>query len=195
MTDPFPNPPRWAHLLLMAVLNPADSETIPGDLLEEYREVRRPSLGRVRANLWYVRHVLSVLLRAVWPGMIAIAAVRMLSFPLPPGWNPSLVQAPGVSLLDAVIFLGVGYYGAQRTGRLAGGIVMSTLTSLLGFTVFLSYASMRDPSLLLAPFEKPFIVVILVTLLALTLSLGLVLGSLGAAAGRHLPPALRRARV
>jgi hypothetical protein len=76
----------------------SDSEAIPGDLLEEYREVRCPSLGRRRANAWCVRHVLSVLWRVVWPCVVAIAALRILSFPLPGGWNPHLSCGPGITV-------------------------------------------------------------------------------------------------
>src|SRR5262249_8857568 len=101
MTGTQPNPPRLAYALLQALLRPSDSESIPGDLLEEYREVRRPQIGRLRADAWYIKHVLSVLWRVMWPCIVAITAQRIIAFPLPNGWNPSLVPAPGVSLFDA----------------------------------------------------------------------------------------------
>ena len=53
-------PPRWAESLLKHVLNPRDRESIPGDLLEEYREERLSNLGRERANLWYIRQMLGI---------------------------------------------------------------------------------------------------------------------------------------
>lgn len=195
MSDTQVSPPRWAYALLKSLLRPSDSESIPGDLLEEYREVRRPSLGRLRADAWYIKHVLSVLWRLVWPCVIAIAALRILSFPLPRGWNPSLVPAPGVSLLDALVFLWAGYYGSQRSGRLSTGIVISSVTSLLGFTMFFIYAAITTPSLLLAPFEKPFIFVIMAILMAIALGFGIAAGTAGAAVGRWLPPSRWRARV
>src|SRR3954468_24641011 len=108
MTDAQPCPPRLAHALLLASLRPSDSESIPGDLLEEYREIRRPSLGRLRADTWYIRQVLSVLWRILWPCFLAIAALRIISFPLPSGWNASLVRAPGTSILDALVFFWAG---------------------------------------------------------------------------------------
>jgi hypothetical protein len=49
------NPPRWAERLLRGLLTPANRDTITGDLLEEYREVIRPTRGAVRARLWYLR--------------------------------------------------------------------------------------------------------------------------------------------
>ena len=50
-------PPRWAESLLVFLLRPCDQETIPGDLLEEYREERLPLLGHARADHWYIRQV------------------------------------------------------------------------------------------------------------------------------------------
>jgi hypothetical protein len=195
MSDSRLNPPRWAFALLRSMLRPSDAESIPGDLLEEYREVRRPSLGRLRADAWYIRHVLSVLWRVVWPCVAAIAALRILSFPLPRGWNPSLVPAPGLSLLDALIFVWAGYYASTRTGRFSTGIVTSAVTSLLGFTIFFIYAAVTRPSLLLAPFEKPFIFVIMAILLGMALGFGMAAGLAGATAGRWLPPNRWRTRV
>jgi hypothetical protein len=103
MSDTQPSPPRWACALLESLSRPSDADSISGDLLEEYREARRPALGRLRADAWYVKHVLSMLWHVAWPCVAAITALRILSFPLPRGWNPGLVPAPGVSLLDAVV--------------------------------------------------------------------------------------------
>jgi hypothetical protein len=193
MSDTQPSPPRWACALLESLSRPSDADSIPGDLLEEYREARRPALGRLRADAWYVKHVLSMLWHVAWPCVAAITALRFLSFPLPRGWNPGLVPAPGVSLLDAVVLMWAGYYGARRTGRFSTGIVVSCVTSLLGFTMFFVYAAVRTPSLLLAPFEKPFIFVIIATLMAIALGFAIAAGIAGAAVGQRLAPG-RRAR-
>lgn len=52
-------PPAWLERALLRLLSPRDRETISGDLLEEYREARLPHSGPLRANLWYLRQVLS----------------------------------------------------------------------------------------------------------------------------------------
>ncbi|HEY0781744.1 MAG TPA: hypothetical protein VGE98_04750 [Thermoanaerobaculia bacterium] len=53
-------PPRWAEAMLVRVLAPADSPAIAGDLLEHYREGVLPTRGRLRADLWYVGQVASL---------------------------------------------------------------------------------------------------------------------------------------
>jgi hypothetical protein len=52
-------PPRWLEALLSVLLHVRDRETISGDLLEEYQEEQLPRFGPRKANLWYLRHVLS----------------------------------------------------------------------------------------------------------------------------------------
>jgi hypothetical protein len=80
----------------------------------------------------------------MWPFAVAIAASRILSFPLPGAWNPSIVPAPGVSLLDALIFFCAGYYGSQRTRQFSDGVVIAAATSLFGFIAFLVYAAITE---------------------------------------------------
>lgn len=52
-------PPRWAEKLLELLLRADAREGIVGDLREEYVEAMLPQRGRLRANLWYIRHVMS----------------------------------------------------------------------------------------------------------------------------------------
>lgn len=184
MIDRDARPSHLAVMVLRAVLRPADLESIPGDLLEEYREVKRPSLGQRRADLWYLSQVLSVVWRLMWPCVVAIAAVNVLSFALPRGWNPGLVPAPGVSVLDGVALFGAGCYGAVRAGRMITGLITAVATSLVGFTLYFVHAVVTRPTLLLAPFEKPFIWLILATVLAIDLSFALGVGTVGALVGR-----------
>ena len=195
MSDTRHGPPRWAHALLESLVRPSDIESIPGDLLEEYRDVKRPSLGRRGADAWYIQQTVSVLWRVVWPCVVAIVVLRIVSFPLPHGWNPSLVPAPGASLLDAAVFVWAGYCGSQRSGRLITGIVAATVTSVIGFATFFIYAAITRPTLLLAPFANPFIFVIMTILLAIAVTFAIVAGMAGAIAGRWMPPTRWRARL
>jgi hypothetical protein len=52
-------PPYLLECLLFFLLPPRDRETVPGDLYEEFLEVKLLELGAIRARLWYMRQVLS----------------------------------------------------------------------------------------------------------------------------------------
>jgi hypothetical protein len=53
------SPPRWAELILERLLASQDRQTVTGDLREEYAEAILPYMGRLAANLWYLRQVIS----------------------------------------------------------------------------------------------------------------------------------------
>ncbi len=55
------SPPRWMESILLLTLSQRDRDSIAGDLHEEYRLVKLPRLGRLHANVWYARQVLSFL--------------------------------------------------------------------------------------------------------------------------------------
>jgi len=57
-------PPPWLERILLHFLSARDRETISGDLLEEYRDEQVLRSGSLRANLWYLRQVLSLM--PVW---------------------------------------------------------------------------------------------------------------------------------
>ena len=190
-----PSPPLWAEAILRSLLRPADRESISGDLLEEYRAARRPALGAFRANAWYIKHVLSVLWRLVWPCALALAVLTLL--PLIANrwsregfvWYGSLVQAPGVSLVHALVYLWAGYHGSRRTHLVRTGMLAAGVTSFVGFTVLFAATAIRIPGLILVPFSNPFTLVILSVLLLLTLSYSVLLGAVGGAIGRWDAPA------
>lgn len=52
-------PPVWAESILRLLLPPRNRESVSGDLLEEYRDVVVPTRGVLRAQLWYVRQLVS----------------------------------------------------------------------------------------------------------------------------------------
>jgi hypothetical protein len=131
--------------------------------------------------------------RVIWPSLAAIVALRIVTFPLPHEWNPSLVPAPGVSVLDAAIFLWAGYHASRRMRRMASGLVAAALTSGVGLSIFFITAIIRSPSLLLVPFEKPFVIAIAGILTIIAVGFGIAAGAVGAAVGRWLPPARRTA--
>ena len=194
MTDTPTNPPRWAQALVRSLLKPSDAESIPGNLLEQYRAVRRPARGRMQADLWYVKHVMSVLWRVLWPCAVLMAVLKVPSLAVHRPWNPSLVPLPDVSLLDALTFAVAGYYGAQRTCLIWTGIVAAGATSLLGFAMTAVIMEIRVPGLLPGLIEQPGLLIIASIMLAVAIGFGLVVGTVGAALGRWSPPTMWRAR-
>jgi len=194
MTGNGPSPPRWAEAILRSIVRPLDRESISGDLLEEYRAVRHPALGAFRANAWYARHVLSVLWRLIQPCALTVAGLTVLSL-IANRWSRegfvgygSLVQAPGLSLLHALIYLWAGYHGSQRTRLATTGMLTAGVTSVVGFTVLFAAAAVREPGLILVPFFNPFVFVILSVLLLLALGYGVLAGAVGGVIGRWVAP-------
>jgi hypothetical protein len=194
MNTQKPNPPRWAEAMLRSLLRPSDRESISGDLLEEYRAVRRPALGATGAAAWYLKHVLSVLWHLIRPSALALAAVTLLFLIVNrPSreafvWYGSPIAAPGVSLLHGLVYLWTGYHGSQRTRLIKTGMLTAAATSLVGFAVLFITAAVSSPGLILAPFSQPFIFVILATLLLLALGYGVLVGALGGVIGRWVGP-------
>ena len=195
MTTSELNPPRWADDLLRLCLKPADRQSISGDLLEEYREVRRPTLGALCANAWYVTQMLCVVSRLMWPAVATMTTVTLVSLAIKLPSKYSLVQAPGVSVLDAIVCAWAGYHVSRRTRLVRTGLMAAGITGLFAPGIFLTAAAVRDPRLLLAPFSKPFIFVILFTLSVIAISFGIVFGAFGAALARYLPSVPRTGRL
>jgi hypothetical protein len=207
MTTNECTPPRWMDALLRALLRPADRDTISGDLLEEYRAVRRPALGAMRANAWYLTQVASILWRLIWPGAAVLAAQSVflaltvfrpghhaphsIVDALPPWlaagfnvvWYGSFIGAPGVSLLDAAIYFEAAYAAVQRTRLIKTGVLIAAATSVCAFATVFIAAAVVTPSLAVGLFVQPFLIVILSTYLLIPLTyaagVGAVAGTLG----------------
>ena len=64
MSNQVGMPPRWAEFVLEHILADADRQSVIGDLREEYAEAILPRNGRLRADLWYLRQLLSLSPRA-----------------------------------------------------------------------------------------------------------------------------------
>ena len=189
MTEVMATPPRFAQALAGVFLRDRDVDSVTGDLLEEYRERRRATFGRRQPDVWYVAQVLSIVGHVVWPAVAAVLVLRILAFRLPGGWNPSLVPSPGTSTLDALILMWAAYHGAKHTGRMVTGILSALAVGLFGFGSFFAYALVTTPSLVLAPFETPFVIVIFFVVLGIALAFAVAAGMIGAAVARWTPSA------
>ena len=127
----MPNPPAVPQALLRTLL-PVDAlETVSGDLLEEYRAARMPSVGRLRADFWYWRQVGGIWLRAYWWFLVPVILLLVIhdifnTFRAPSGAS-YLDGEPALALMSPLVIVGffalAGAYGSWRTQRWAGGLV------------------------------------------------------------------------
>jgi hypothetical protein len=196
MKNEFPAPPRWAEAVLRSLLRPADRESTSGDLLEEYRAVRYPSNGRLRADAWYIRHVFSVLLHFMWPILPAAALAGILQAMHNSPWNYSPVPAPALTIFHAALYLGAGYYASRRTGLIRTGIIAGAVTSFFACAFTMTGIVVGSPQLFSAPFSNPFIFVILSVLTLMALVVGIIAGAIGGMIGRWtFPSATKEVRA
>lgn len=209
------NPPRWAETILQCLLKPSDRDSTVGDLLEEYRAARRPSLGAVRANVWYIVQVFSILWRLIQPAALVLAAQSVfLAFTVfRPGhhaahqspigaptsitlsivWYGSIVGTPGVSILDAAIYFLISYRGVQRTRRIGTGVLLAAVTSGVGMLVLFTAAAMITPGLAVALVAQPLLLLILSVYLAVPLAYSILIALLAGIVGRWMAPRSDRA--
>jgi hypothetical protein len=125
----LPNPPVLPQALLHLLLPVDRRESVVGDLLEEYRDSRVPSMGRFRANRWYWKQVFGLWLRAYWAFVVPVFGLFALRDVLSVFRSPSGLPYVNVELLFGLVtlspfgFLLIGAYGSWRTRRWAGGVV------------------------------------------------------------------------
>jgi hypothetical protein len=145
MNMSMPNPPAVPQTLLHLLLPVERRESVVGDLLEEYRDSRVPSMGRCRANLWYWKQVFGFWQRAYWAfvaplfGLFALRHVLTV-FPSPSGipyFNVDFLF--GLVTLSPFVFLLTGAYGSWRTERWAGGIVASLGTFIAAWLLIAAW--------------------------------------------------------
>ncbi|HEY6454690.1 MAG TPA: hypothetical protein VIY90_05340 [Steroidobacteraceae bacterium] len=113
-------PPRWLETLLLQSLPARDRETISGDLLEEYREVKLPHLGAMRANIWYARQLISFLAARSLGGSAMRASLT---------WMSALTVLAGVWL--AVMENILRHPGYAGRSAIAACIVIQGLATVL----------------------------------------------------------------
>ncbi|HXO19150.1 MAG TPA: hypothetical protein VOA87_04410 [Thermoanaerobaculia bacterium] len=150
------HPPRWAELALSLLLKAGDRESIPGDLLEKYREEVLPRSGWWRSQLWYARqlgslfwHLLPSAAFGVVLGLVlsaAVVAINVVLPLLPEAASPLRQAVEGIS--EAAGWLGVlalwgvaGFFAWRRHGTLAAALKAGALVSLLSMgMVMLTFA-------------------------------------------------------
>lgn len=185
------SPPRLAEALLRSLLRPSDRDAISGDLLEEYREVRRPALGKARADAWYAKHLFSVLWRLLWPCAFAMIALRLSVryVDLP---NASLFQAPDVSAQDAIVCLVAGYWGAHRTGLIRTGALLGAATNVIGVAMVFVALEIGNPEAVVMLLRHPAFIFFPTVFGSIGFTFGAVAGAVGGVVGRSMASAVAR---
>ncbi len=186
-------PPRWAESVLTLLLPSGDRESIPGDLLEEYRESIVPALAG-GADGWYVRQVAGYLARRVWPwsalvGIILVA--RYLFDSLSPVRYTAGVIHPRSAIMTYTLMgtfaLCAGWHTWQ-SGHLRSGLLMATAAAGLGGALsavgtLVCLAIWHDPGTLRAVQGSGGLGEVFWGV-PLLVPIGMVTGAVGASAGR-----------
>ena len=124
-------PPRWAEAALRLLLMPRDRETVPGDLLEEYRESIHPARGRRAADRWYVRQVAGFAWRGniLWAALFSAAFVGRTALDWRVPTTDFYARSVASTAIAVSILLCAGFWFAWRTQSLRSGAVAGVLTT------------------------------------------------------------------
>jgi hypothetical protein len=185
-------PPRWAEATLRRFIRREHEESVTGDLLEEYRESKVPTLGLRGADRWYVAQVV----RAVW----RLAAVFCIAAAALHAWREAVDElVPVASYITRsliltygmfAIYISAGLSTGWRTGRVSAGTLIAALTSLIGWFgawfVAGTLAVLRVPDRLYpGGVEEMFFLPLMI--LPLVIALGTFGAVLGTVARRIIP--------
>jgi pheromone shutdown protein TraB len=182
-------PPGWAEALLRVFLKPRDSDSVSGDLLEEYRDSIHPVRGQRKADVWYVTQVLAFVSRraCVWAALFGAACVLRTAF----DWlRPPLdfhTRSTVSTALGSGILVAAGFWASWRSGSFVAGAVVGIATTAIGAVISVmgaasllaiwhdqqTLAAIRGSGGLSEVFELPFMMVLP----------GVVLGSIGGVVG------------
>lgn len=131
-------PPRWADLALRLLLPARDRDSVTGDLLEEYREGILPTRGRVRAHLWYLRQMLT-LVDGMRFGLILGAALGAWIL-VDTAIDPLADDTPfAVGGMFAGVFLLLGvpaFWVRRRGGRFGDAVRTGAVAGVMTFAQF-----------------------------------------------------------
>lgn len=145
-------PPAWAEAALTLVLARKDRDSVPGDLLEAYRDSIVPARGRAAANAWYVRQVAGFMWRATWLWAFAFSAVFVArnAYDWLVPTTDFHVRAEVTTYIAISTLLLTGFWAAWRSRSAIAGLLVTILASQIA-AVF----SVVGSSILLALLRSP----------------------------------------
>jgi len=131
----LPTPPRILEWLLKHVMTTEDLETISGDLLEEYREVKVAALGVSGANGWFAMEVAGFYWRLVWPCLLMLAlywTFGVIASNLYSNGDYGIPHFINNMILVVPMFgLWVGQHAGTRSQRAASGAIVAVLAAFV----------------------------------------------------------------
>ena len=131
------SPPRWAEALLRMFLEPADVDSVPGDLLEQYRDSIHPVRGQREADAWYVMQVLGFVSRStgVWAVLFGAAFVTRTAL----DWLAPPVDFHARSTVSTFLGIGIlataGLWTSWRSGSLFAGTLAGVAATAIGAVI------------------------------------------------------------
>ena len=131
-------PHQWLEPWLLVFLKPDDRDSVPGDLLEEYRLVVRPARGRLRADAWYLSHLAGYAWRATWPWGAALAASVVFRNTLDWWLSPTqdfYARSVASTWTAIAIFMGSGAWTGWRSRSLRAGALAGVLTGTIAAAI------------------------------------------------------------
>ena len=130
-------PPSWAEALLRMFLRPADFDSVPGDLLEEYRDSIYPVRGQRGADTWYVMQVLGFVSRSarVWAVLVGAAFVTRTAL----DWLAPPVDFHARSTVSTFLGVGIlvtaGLWASWRSGSFFAGTLAGVAATAIGAVI------------------------------------------------------------
>jgi len=115
------------------LLEPADRESVTGDLLEEYRESIVPARGRA-ADGWYVRQVGWFLWRAsgTWGALIGATLIVGYLFDTLVPVTDYLQRSTIMSWTLMIVVARAAFWKTWRTGHLRSGLLIAMAAGAIG---------------------------------------------------------------
>ena len=185
-------PPRWAEIVLRAVLSRESRDAVSGDLLEEYRAVMVPERGQRRANVWYIAQVGGYLLRhsGAWAVLFSGAFLARQAYDWFVPTTDFALRAEISTYVAMSLVLAAGFSAAWRSGSTLAGPLAGFATTTVAAAISIVGASLllavwHDPATMAAlrgsgGVEELFTLPVMVIVPGIML--GLVGGAVGAAA-------------
>jgi hypothetical protein len=151
--NPRRGPPAWADALVSLTVDVDDRENVPGDLLEEYCESILPTVGRARADLWYLGQVFGYVWRAtaLWGALHAGAFLARTTCDWFWPTHDFLLRASISTYAGVAIGLSVGLWSGWRTASLRAGAFAGLASSAIAAVMTIAglagmFAVFHDPA-------------------------------------------------